>query len=57
MQTLLMDYFLAYSKCATDKKQKAFLYKILGNKQLFTGLVYSGSIHGWKAKDFHYRSN
>jgi nitrite reductase/ring-hydroxylating ferredoxin subunit len=48
---------LVNSKCVTEKKQKEFLLKILGNKQFITTLLYSGSIHGWKAKDFHSRSD
>jgi hypothetical protein len=31
------------------------LLKLLGNKLLVTTLLYSGSIHGWEAKDFHSR--
>ena len=45
------------SKCATERKQKEFLFKILGNKQLITSLLYSGSIHGWDSEQFHSRSD
>ena len=53
----MIEQFLAYSVCATEKKQKTFLRYLFGDKLLFTALVYSGSIHGWRAKDFHYRCN
>jgi hypothetical protein len=43
------------SKCATEKQQKEFLYKLLGNKRIVTVLVYRGSEHGWMIKDFHER--
>ena len=43
------------SKCATEKKQKQYLLKILGNKKILAVLLYSGSIHGWMAEDFHSR--
>ena len=49
--------FLAKSRCATEKQQKEFLLKILGNKLLITTLLYSGSIHGWNYIDFHSRSD
>ena len=31
------------------------MYRLLGNKYLVTTLLYRGSIHGWKFKDFHSR--
>jgi hypothetical protein len=31
------------------------LHKLLGNKRFVTILLYSGSIHGWNAIDFHSR--
>jgi hypothetical protein len=43
------------SKCATEKQQKEYLMKLLGNKKLVTALLFRGSEHGWKAKDFHSR--
>jgi hypothetical protein len=46
---------LVNSKCATEKQQKEYLHKLLGNKQLVTTLLYSGSLHGWMAIDFHSR--
>jgi TLD len=51
----IITNFLLNSKCATEKQQKEYLHKILGNKQLVTTLLYSGSIHGWMAIDFHSR--
>jgi predicted RNase H-like nuclease (RuvC/YqgF family) len=53
----IMNQFLAKSRCATEKQQKEFLLKILGNKLLITTLLYSGSIHGWNYIDFHSRSD
>jgi nitrite reductase/ring-hydroxylating ferredoxin subunit len=46
---------LLNSRCATKLKEKIYLYKILGNKRIVTILLYSGSMHGWMAKDFHSR--
>jgi nitrite reductase/ring-hydroxylating ferredoxin subunit len=46
---------LENSKCATEKIQKQYLLKILGNKKILAVLLYSGSIHGWMYKDFHSR--
>jgi hypothetical protein len=43
------------SSCTSKKEEKQFLLKLLGNKRLVTILLYSGSIHGWRAKDFHSR--
>jgi hypothetical protein len=43
------------SKCATEKQQKEYLIKLLGNKMLVTALLFRGSEHGWKGKDFHPR--
>ena len=56
MHASIIDKFLAKSNCATEKKQKQFLLKLLGNKLLITTILYSGSIHGWMYKDFHSRS-
>jgi hypothetical protein len=50
----LINKYFTNSKCASEK-EKEFLLKLLGNKQLVTILLYSGSIHGWHAKDFHSR--
>lgn len=50
-----MDEFLYNSECAYDKKKKQFLKKLLGNKNLITALLFRGSQHGWKTKDFHSR--
>jgi TLD len=46
---------LANSKCATEKEQREYLLKLLGNKRLVTYMLYRGSEHGWKIKDFHSR--
>jgi hypothetical protein len=43
------------SKCATEKQQKEYLMKLLGNKKLVTALLFRGSEHGWMKKDFHSR--
>jgi hypothetical protein len=31
------------------------LYELLGNKGILTALLFRGSEHGWKWKDFHSR--
>jgi hypothetical protein len=36
---------------------KSYLHKLLGNKNLVTLLLYSGSEHGWTFNDFHSRCN
>jgi hypothetical protein len=41
--------------CATEKQQKEYLIKLLGNKMLVTVLLFRGSKHGWYPKDFHSR--
>jgi hypothetical protein len=51
----MIDNFLANSKCATENYQKEYLLKLLGNKRFVTLMLYQGSIHGWKFKDFHSR--
>ena len=52
---LIKDEYLANSKCATDYKLKLYLLALLGNKKVITYLLYRGSDHRWKAKDFHDR--
>jgi hypothetical protein len=37
----------------SDKQQKEFLMKLLGNKKLVTTLLFRGSKHGWTQEDFH----
>lgn len=58
MQDLLnanIHEFVAPSKCA-NQNEKAFLKtQLLHNKNFVTMLLYSGSIHGWRAKNFHER--
>ncbi len=39
----------------SDAQQKLYLLQLLGNKKLVTALLFRGSEHGWKAKDFHSR--
>ncbi len=34
---------------------RAFLINLLGNKPVTSTLLYSGHLHGWNKKDFHYR--
>ena len=51
----IINDFLPSSKCATEKQQKEYLHKLLGNKRFVTILLFCGSIHGWNAKDFHSR--
>ncbi len=51
----MIDNFLANSKCATENQQKEYLRKLLGNKRFITYMLYRGSDHGWKYKDFHDR--
>ena len=54
--TLNIDQFLMNSTCASKKEEKEYLYKLLNKKQrLVTSLFYRGSLHGWKAIDFHSR--
>lgn len=48
----MIDEFLTQSLCVKDNKQKEFLIKLLGNKKLVTFLLFRGSMHGWKNKDF-----
>jgi len=51
----MIKEILVNSKCATKTEEKLFLHKLLGNKRFVTILLFSGSIHGWRAKDFHSR--
>jgi hypothetical protein len=51
----MIDKFLQNSTCTSKKDEKLFLLKLLGNKRLKTKNLYRGSIHGWKAEDFHSR--
>jgi hypothetical protein len=51
----MINEFLISSKCATAKEEKEYLFKLLGNKRLITTMLYCGSLHGWKAVDFHSR--
>ena len=52
---ILIDNFLANSKCVTENQEKEYLLKLLGNKRFVTYMLYRGSDHGWKRKDFHDR--
>jgi hypothetical protein len=51
----MIEKLLLNSKCTSNKEEKKFLLKLLGNKQLVTTLLYCGSIHGWECEDFHSR--
>jgi hypothetical protein len=52
----IIDQFIINSKCATDPDERKHLKKLLGGKkQLVATLLYRGSEHGWKLKDFHQR--
>ena len=51
----LIDNFLADSKVASENQQKEYLLKLLDYKRFVTYMLYRGSDHGWKAKDFHSR--
>jgi hypothetical protein len=53
--TSIINEFLANSKCASEKEEKEYLQKLLGNKRFVTYMLYRGSEHGWKYKDFHSR--
>jgi hypothetical protein len=53
MVASMISKILKNSKCFSKKEEKEFLLKLLGNKLIVTTLLYSGSIHGWMAKDFH----
>ncbi len=48
-----MKDFLVNSKCATTIQQKKYLTYLVANQS--ATLLYSGSLHGWKAEDFHSR--
>jgi hypothetical protein len=50
-----IDKFLMNSTCTSNIKEKLFLLKLLGLKIIVTTLLYRGSKHGWKYKDFHSR--
>jgi hypothetical protein len=52
---VIIELSFKNSKCISKKEEKEYLLKLLGNKLLFTTLLYSGSIHGWRFKDFHSR--
>jgi hypothetical protein len=51
----MIKEFLLKSKCATEKKEREYLFKLLGNRRLAVILLFCGSIHGWTLKDFHSR--
>jgi hypothetical protein len=52
---ILIDNFLANSKCVTENQQREYLRKLLGNKRFVTYMLYRGSEHGWNKIDFHNR--
>jgi hypothetical protein len=39
----------------SEDKQKKYLIQLLGNKRLVTYLLFRGSEHGWRARDFYSR--
>jgi hypothetical protein len=43
----MIKEFLLKSKCATEKKEREYLFKLLGNRRLAVILLFCGSIHGW----------
>ena len=47
--------FLMNSICISNYEEKLYLFKLLGGRRLLTMLLYRGSKHGWKYKDFHSR--
>ena len=49
----MLSKILKNSKCISKKKEKELLLKLFGNKLIVTTLLYTGSIHGWYAEDFH----
>ena len=51
----IINEFLANSKCATEKEEKEYLQKLIGNKRFVTYMLFRGSEHGWNKKDFHDR--
>ena len=54
-KSVRISYIFVNSGCATDNDEREYLMKLLGNKRIVTLLLYSGSVHGWKAKHFHSR--
>jgi hypothetical protein len=52
---VIIELSFKNSKCISKKEEKQYLLKLLANKLLLTKLLYSGSIDGWKFKDFHSR--
>jgi hypothetical protein len=47
------DLFLVNSRCTSKKEEKLYLLSLFGKRRLYTILIYSGSIHGWKIMNFH----
>ncbi len=51
----ILERFLRNSNCISKNIEKEFLLHLLPHKILLTTLLFRGSVHGWKAKDFHSR--
>jgi TLD len=44
------------SKCVTNDEQKEF-FQFIGDEDMETELLYSGSLHGFTCEDFHSRAD
>jgi hypothetical protein len=55
LQPKIVGTFLLNSKCALEVKEKNYLYKLMNYRPLNAIILYRGSEHGWKRKDFHSR--
>jgi hypothetical protein len=55
LQQMMVGLFLLNSKCVKEFREKMYLQDLLNNNQVTTTMLYRGSDHGWKCKDFHYR--
>jgi hypothetical protein len=54
MVTVMSELFFD-SVCTSDPKEKAYLHKLLNNRNIVMKILYRGSRDGWLAKDFHSR--
>ncbi len=52
-ESYLMSKLKWKSMCTNDPKEKAYLHKLLNNRNLLMTLLYRGSRDGWTPKDFH----
>jgi hypothetical protein len=53
--TRVMSELFFESLCTNDPIEKAFLHRLLNNRELVMTLLYRGSRDGWKYEDFHIR--